>query len=74
MCDYSLHTARSRPARVGDRLVTHNFNTGTRGFAAPEDARTAVCCFVAPQRAALPQLDLTTMTSSVGVVRFWAGS
>src|SRR3954465_7453382 len=43
MCDYSLHTARSRPARVGDRLVTHNFNTGTRGFAAPEDARTAVC-------------------------------
>ena len=43
MCDYSLHTARSRPARVGDRLVTRNFNTGTRGFAAPEDARTAVC-------------------------------
>ena len=37
MCDYSLHTAKSRPARVGDRLVTRNFNTGTRGFAAPED-------------------------------------
>jgi hypothetical protein len=35
MCDYSLHTAKSRPARVGDRLVTRNFNTGTRGFAAP---------------------------------------
>jgi len=43
MCDYSLHTAKSRPAKVGDRLVTRNFNTGTRGFAAPEDARTAVC-------------------------------
>ena len=43
MCDYSLHTLKSRPARVGDRLVTRNFNTGTRGFAAPEDARTAVC-------------------------------
>ena len=43
MCDYSLHTAKSRPARVGDRLVTRNFNTGTRGFAAQEDARTAVC-------------------------------
>ena len=41
--DYSLHTAKSRPAKVGDRLVTRNFNTGTRGFAAPEDARTAVC-------------------------------
>jgi hypothetical protein len=43
MCDYSLHTTKSRPAKVGDRLVTRNFNTGTRGFAAPEDARTAVC-------------------------------
>ena len=43
MCDYSLHTAKHRPAKVGDRLVTRNFNTGTRGFAAPEDARTAVC-------------------------------
>ena len=30
MCDYSLHTAKSRPARVGDRLVTRNFNTGTQ--------------------------------------------
>lgn len=37
MCDYSLHTAKSRPAKVGDKLVTRNFNTGTRGFAAPED-------------------------------------
>jgi hypothetical protein len=43
MCDYSLHTAKHRPAKVGDRLVTRNFNTGTRGFAALEDARTAVC-------------------------------
>ena len=43
MCDYSLHNVRSRPAKVGDRLTTHNFNTGTRGFAAPEDANTAVC-------------------------------
>src|SRR4029078_2806906 len=43
MCDYSLHTAKSRPARVGARLVTRNFNTGTRGFAAPEDGRSAVC-------------------------------
>jgi hypothetical protein len=43
MCDYSLHTVKSRPAKVGDRLTTHNFNTGTRGFAAREDASTAVC-------------------------------
>ena len=43
MCDYSLHHVKSRPAKVGDKLATHNFNTGTRGFAAPEDASTAVC-------------------------------
>ena len=43
MCDYSLHNVKSRPAKVGDRLTTHNFNTGTRGFAAPEDANMAVC-------------------------------
>ena len=43
MCDYSLHHVKSRPAKVGDKLTTHNFNTGTRGFAAPEDASTAVC-------------------------------
>jgi hypothetical protein len=43
MCDYSLHSVKSRPAKVGDKLSTRNFNTGTRGFAAPEDASTAVC-------------------------------
>jgi hypothetical protein len=43
MCDYSLQHVKSRPAKVGDKLTTHNFNTGTRGFAAPEDASTAVC-------------------------------
>ena len=43
MCDYSLHHVESRPAKVGDKLRTVNFNTGTRGFAAPEDATTAVC-------------------------------
>jgi hypothetical protein len=43
MCDYSLQTVRSRPANVGEKLRTHHFNTGTRGFASPEDASTAVC-------------------------------
>jgi hypothetical protein len=43
MCDYSLHNVKSRPAKVGDKLTTHHFNTGTIGFAAPEDASTAVC-------------------------------
>ncbi len=43
MCDYSLHSVRTRPAKVGEKLVTHNFGTGTRGFAAPEDCSAAVC-------------------------------
>jgi hypothetical protein len=43
MCDYSLHHVKSRPAKVGDKLVTRNFNTGTRGFASPDDRTTAVC-------------------------------
>ncbi|HEY7662366.1 MAG TPA: hypothetical protein VH934_04490 [Xanthobacteraceae bacterium] len=43
MCDYSLHNVKSRAARVGDKLTTRNFGTGTRGFAAPEEADTAVC-------------------------------
>jgi hypothetical protein len=43
MCDFSLHHVKSRPAKVGDKLRTVNFNTGTRGFASPEDCTTAVC-------------------------------
>jgi hypothetical protein len=43
MCDYSLHSVRSRPAKVGDKLVTKNFGTGTRGFASTADLSTAVC-------------------------------
>ena len=43
MCDYSLHNVKSRPAKVGDKLTTHNFGTGTRGFAASEDPSMAVC-------------------------------
>jgi hypothetical protein len=43
MCDFSLQSTQSRPAKVGDKLTTHNFGTGTRGFAAPDDPTTAVC-------------------------------
>ena len=43
MCDFSLQSVRSRPAKVGDKLVTHNFGTGTRGFAAVNDSELAVC-------------------------------
>jgi hypothetical protein len=43
MCDFSLHSIKSRPAKVGDKLATRDFGTGTRGFAASEDATMAVC-------------------------------
>ena len=43
MCDYSLHNVKTRPAKVGDKLTTRHFGTGTRGFAASEDASVAVC-------------------------------
>jgi hypothetical protein len=43
MCDYSLSSVRSQPARVGDKLITRNFGTGTRGFCAAQDSDVAVC-------------------------------
>jgi hypothetical protein len=43
MCDFSLSAVKSRPAKVGDKLTSRDFGTGTRGFAASEDARVAVC-------------------------------
>ena len=44
MCDYSLQHLASRPAKVGDRLVTTRFvNTPTGGFAAVDDGGVAVC-------------------------------
>ena len=44
MCDYSLHLIASRPARVGDKLVTTRFpDTITRGFASVDEPELAVC-------------------------------
>ena len=44
MCDYSLHLVASRPAKVGDELVTTKFkNSITRGFAATGEPNVAVC-------------------------------
>jgi hypothetical protein len=44
MCDYSLHAVASRPAKVGETLVTTGFyGTSTRGFAAKEEPGVAVC-------------------------------
>jgi hypothetical protein len=44
MCDYSLEHIASRPAKVGDTLISTRFNySGTRGFAAPGEPNVAVC-------------------------------
>ncbi len=44
MCDYSLHDVVSRPASVGDKLVSTRFNNSiTRGFASSDQPSVAVC-------------------------------
>jgi hypothetical protein len=43
MCDYSLQSVKSRPAKIGDKLAVRDFGTGTRGFSASEDTSMAVC-------------------------------
>lgn len=44
MCDYSLHNVASRPARIGDKLITTKFSHSiTRGFAAVGEPHVAVC-------------------------------
>jgi hypothetical protein len=44
MCDYSLDLVASRPAKVGDKLVSTRFpSSTTRGFASVEVRNVAVC-------------------------------
>jgi len=44
MCDYSLHAVATRPAEVGETLVSTKFQmAGTRGFANTNNPRVAVC-------------------------------
>jgi hypothetical protein len=44
MCDYSLHAVATRPAQVGETLITTTFRgTATRGFASEIEPSVAVC-------------------------------
>ena len=62
MCDYSLHAITSRPARVGEALVsTHFRGSATLGFASPAEKTVAVCL--------LPGTELAFETN----VRYRAG-
>jgi hypothetical protein len=62
MCDYSLESVQSRPAKVGDRLISHTFITGTGGFSTTEDKNVAVCL--------LPGTELS-FADEVRRSRFW---
>jgi hypothetical protein len=66
MCDYSLQHVSSRPAKVGDKLTTRNFRTGTLGFAAPENLRMAVCVLPGTELAFSKEVGIPT----VGI--FWS--
>jgi hypothetical protein len=44
MCDYSLQLVASRPARLGEKLISTSFvSSATRGFASVENRNVAVC-------------------------------
>jgi hypothetical protein len=44
MCDYSLYAMATRPAQVGETLITTTFRgTSTRGFASENEPAVAVC-------------------------------
>jgi hypothetical protein len=44
MCDYSLELVSSRPAKVGDKLISTGFpHTISRGFASVDGPKVAVC-------------------------------
>jgi len=44
MCDYSLHLEMSRPARVGEKLVSTRFaSSATHGFTAVGEPNVAIC-------------------------------
>jgi hypothetical protein len=67
MCDYSLHQVASRPARVGDKLVTTRFpNTITRGFASVDEPELAVCLLAGTELAFEREVQCET-----GIVFAW---
>ena len=66
MCDYSLQNVRSRPAKVADKLTTRDFDTGTRGFAAAEDAGMAVCVLPGTELAFSSPVTITDHRFVVG--------
>ena len=78
MCDYSLHTVASRPAKVGETLVTTSFHgTSTCGFAAKREPNVAVCLLPGTELAFERDVRynrnwLSTRSTGFSVARFCA--
>jgi hypothetical protein len=69
MCDYSLHNVATRPANVGDRLVTGQFaNCLTRGFSAIEEPNVAVCLLPGTEIAFDKDIEFE---GGLGYIRTW---
>ena len=69
MCDYSLHNVASRPAKVGDKLVTTQFaNSITRGFSAIGEPTVAVCLLPGTEVAFENDVEAE---AGLGLVRSW---
>jgi hypothetical protein len=66
MCDYSLQSVLSRPAKVGDKLTTRNFGTGTRGFATSDSPTVAVCVLPGTELAFSSEVKFQQSASSPG--------
>jgi hypothetical protein len=79
MCDFSLEIVASRPARVGDKLVSTRFdNSFTRGFAAVGEPGVAVCllpgtelAFQKPVKCKRGYGVLPNLVIEGTVARFW---
>ena len=48
MCDYSLHTVASRPAKVGEMLITTSFSGGTAALRRKANRTWRFTCFRGP--------------------------
>jgi hypothetical protein len=70
MCDYSLHLVASRPAKVGDKLVSTRFpETTTRGFASVSERNVAVCLLPGTELA----FEKEVRCETAFVFRSWLG-
>ena len=69
MCDYSLHSVATRPAKVGDKLVTTQFaNCLTRGFSAIGEPNVAVCLLAGTEVAFESEIEFE---GGYGIFRNW---